>query len=912
MQLSRNNVRLEFISVLLLYTAYFIIYFSPSLLNNLLLAPGDGRLSYLPFFTAGDNRLWTDLLLGGYSLAGEIQAQLFYLPRLLSPTYNVLVISSFVISALGSYYLARTISGSIIGGVFAGFLVSSSGFMIAHLGHLTIIHSAAWIPWLLLAVYKLPSQRSVRWICLGALFAALSIMAGHPQIAVYGYLVAGLFAAYLATFTAYHHNLRSGAVVIGKTAIMFALALALSAPSWLPFALSVGDGARADWSIADFASFSHSFKTLILLFAPDLYGAAAGGPYGVYSGPGNLTEIAIYVGLLPWILLLSLPLRRFKLIAFWLACLVLSVVYVLGTSTPFGDFVYHLPGLGKFRAQARFGIITAICFAIISATAIRAIEESEISRKRLTIAVTIFLVTFGVAITLAVANTGIKFPDASFRGVLYPIIIAAVTFLLVQWLVSFTNAKLICLSFIALIIIDLGSFGWFYEWRYAGVGTAAAHPDADANERTAFMKQGGRIFPIDSPAVPEGPLRPNVNMIYGLPLVVGYVSTMPKDLGALFEAQNYGAMSFYGLNSPSLDILGVRWIAYENDRLAVHVLANGCGEIGKIRDIRASVPKGVRVRAVRLISSTSCSVDLSSGTVVARLGTLDPSLRPIQRFDVLLGKDTAEWSYDKPKISANIRHSRAKVFSTFGFSPGNRDGLWFISEWPVSNGADARMVDLEMSDGGPPLNVLGIDVLTESGQTLPLRLEYFGRYNKLLVDSGKVLDGVRIAERPNYRGLVWGVCGLKVVDNDALLKAVRSGDIGGGSRFDPFAEVLIGDPAFSIRPTCRQPPSVKVLAKQPGKIRVRASGDGYSVLVFSQHYDPGWTAHVNGMPVKVIAADGAVLGVAVGPGVSDVVVQFHPRGLRLGLWLCLLALLGMVGYVVWYERGVVRRMVKRH
>jgi len=63
--------------------------------------------------------------------------------------------------------------------------------MTAHLGHTNMIATAAWLPWILLALEELYLNLRWRWVELGASFIALLFFAGGPQVTFYALMVAG-------------------------------------------------------------------------------------------------------------------------------------------------------------------------------------------------------------------------------------------------------------------------------------------------------------------------------------------------------------------------------------------------------------------------------------------------------------------------------------------------------------------------------------------------------------------------------------------------------------------------------------------------------------------------------------------------------------------------------------------------
>jgi hypothetical protein len=81
--------------------------------------------------------------------------------------------------------------------------------------------------------------------------------------------------------------------------------------------------------------------------------------------------------------------------------------------------------------------------------------------------------------------------------------------------------------------------------------------------------------------------------------------------------------------------------------------------------------------------------------------------------------------------------------------------------------------------------------------------------------------------------------------------------------------------------------ALEVLATDYGddRIAVDIAVDRPSLLIVSQTHYPGWTATVDGVPAAVVVADAGFLGVPVGDGAREVVLEFRPEHLRVSVWL---------------------------
>jgi uncharacterized membrane protein YfhO len=80
----------------------------------------------------------------------------------------------------------------------------------------------------------------------------------------------------------------------------------------------------------------------------------------------------------------------------------------------------------------------------------------------------------------------------------------------------------------------------------------------------------------------------------------------------------------------------------------------------------------------------------------------------------------------------------------------------------------------------------------------------------------------------------------------------------------------------------------------PERISVVADAPAPSLLVISEHFDPGWRATVDGQPARRFEVDLSALGVALPAGRHAVELRFWPRGLTAGLWTWAATLAGFL------------------
>ncbi|TAJ25324.1 MAG: hypothetical protein EPO68_00165, partial [Planctomycetota bacterium] len=109
---------------------------------------------------------------------------------------------------------------------------------------------------------------------------------------------------------------------------------------------------------------------------------------------------------------------------------------------------------------------------------------------------------------------------------------------------------------------------------------------------------------------------------------------------------------------------------------------------------------------------------------------------------------------------------------------------------------------------------------------------------------------------------------------------------------DPLRVELELDPAHAreldgeVEPL-RVPCELVEHSAQRVELRVRA--DQRCCVVLSDTYAPGWTATLDGAPVAIHRAFGALRGVVCPPGEHALVFHYAPHSVRVGIWVSALA-----------------------
>jgi hypothetical protein len=342
--------------VTLFFVALFTALFSSILFSNRLLANGDALSYYLPAFVS-PRTLWTTALYSGYPVAADPQAETWYPVGFLflhrRELWNCFVLSAYVLAGSFTYGYIYSLTDSLVAATFSGISYSMSGFMIAHMPHTAIIHTAIWLPLIVWALEELRRRFSCAWLTIGAFGVGCCALAGHPQPFAYSLSVAGIYFVFgrrVSEPLGYHASCLALAVLsIGLAALQLI-------PTWELAQLSE----RAKMSYDTFIDVSLSPRLLFTLPFPYLFGGRApyfkGLPYAGSLGNWWRPEAIGYTGLLPIMLSTigcGLYSRR-RHWWFWLLICVASLLLALGGATPVARMMFRLPVYNKFDIPARY------------------------------------------------------------------------------------------------------------------------------------------------------------------------------------------------------------------------------------------------------------------------------------------------------------------------------------------------------------------------------------------------------------------------------------------------------------------------------------------------------------------------------------------------------------------------------
>ena len=89
--------------------------------------------------------------------------------------------------------------------------------------------------------------------------------------------------------------------------------------------------------------------------------------------------------------------------------------------------------------------------------------------------------------------------------------------------------------------------------------------------------------------------------------------------------------------------------------------------------------------------------------------------------------------------------------------------------------------------------------------------------------------------------------------------------------------------------------SVTITGRENNRLTANVTAASAGLAVFSEVYEEGWKAWVDGAPVEILRTNHALRGIPVGPGEHTVEFRYEPESIRVGLWISGVSVAGVLG-----------------
>lgn len=928
------------------FTVLVLLYFAPALLHRQVLAPGDGKDYYYPVrvnltqtLTSRHLPLWNPHIFGGLPAAADPQVGAFFPPTwlffLFSPVVamNLLVLSSYILAGAFTVLYAREVGLDEWGSYGAGLIFTLGGFMVVHLGHLTMITAAPYLPLLLYCLEKLRTSVRIWSMAVGAMAVALSILSGHPQIPTYILMVAIPYLLFFGLIESPPAG-RLRYLLAGTLSLFTGLFLAMV--QILPLREFGALSMRETITYEFFTSYSLPLSHLLLFLFPFLFGSYP--PLQVpWWGAWNFVELVGYVGIAPLMLLAAIvPLAgRVRCLLFWLAVAVGSLLMALGGSTPLAMVTYLIPGLNWFRAQGRHLMELSFAIALLAGFAITLLPRVAAARQKR-------LVAFGVAVVLipllgfwsglplireqlirsVASNPQASLPALRLTRMSAPLLTPAVLALLsgaivtaFAWRVRTITRSLL----LGVICLDLYLFGQGLEWRLSpSVEELKTMPEALRLLRAIDPHHSQyRILSLlqlehnrKMASYPYASvLNPNRLMLHGIRNVTGYDPLMTARYANVLG-------NFLGQDIPlplgsslALDLLNVQYLLLGRPRLSPPTprQERGLRFAPTLLDRSLSPPltriefllPAVSTTELAVVSRMGNALSIPNGQPVVKVTIWTDRGQRIERL-VLAGRDTAEWAWDRPDVASQVKHRKARVAEDLPRNPvEDFRGHRYLARLSLGNRVSVTRVvfDYLAREAVFALDRCSFyDATTDT--SFPVTV-----LDESPIDVGRWqprvwTDGVGIFENRQALPRAWLVSQVRPLASEMILQAIHTGRLPDGEPFDPRQVALVEEgAALDLGFLDPIKTRVEVTDDGPNALTITTVSERPVFLVLSEAFFPGWIATLDGNRVPVLRTNYLLRGLPVPAGSHRIRFVYTPLQMALGVLISggtLLALLVVV------------------
>ena len=591
----------EFVALSGLLLAQLLFFWRP-LLTSTQVPNGGGDLVsfYFPLqaFAAaqiqhGHFPLWNPYLHAGMPQFANFQTAMLYPPNLIVwllirpftyQTLELLVIAHYLLASIGTYLLARSLGQRRHAALLAGIVFAYSGFLVAHLGHYTMLATAAWLPWLLLVVRHLALKRSWLWAFATGCVVFLATTAGHQQALLFDLTVAGLWWLF---WIGEREDFWSGGLERDWDAVLrrmlrpfvtnalraiaaLAFGLLLAAPVVLPSLQLSQLSVRTQLSYEQSTEFSAEPIALLQFVLPKAFGS---NPMD-YWGPFSNGEVWGYAGVVTLVLVaLALALRPSRLRLFLGALAAIALCYALGPFTPVQGWVFRFaPLYNLVRAPARAFLFVDLSLALLAGFGTqelsgclrsdprrRAIVRSA-SRALLIIISALVFFALPLIYSLVIgASDPLNRPMIVIDGVYLLIFYLAGTLVLL-WAVASGRLRGAAIGLLALSLVTLDLFGANASFNPVSADLTAGFRHPEAVSFLQAKQQSDGPFRIDVATVAW---QPDLATLAGLYDIGGTFD--PMQLKSYDQARSAVAGN---RNLHLYDLLGTRYLITDANAVA--------------------------------------------------------------------------------------------------------------------------------------------------------------------------------------------------------------------------------------------------------------------------------------------------------------------------------------------------------
>ena len=333
----------------------------------------------------GEYPYWLPSIFGGMPTIHSLQnISNYYMPNLV---LNILKIFStpeiwtqlihLIFAGLGVYVLLRFLKVDFLVSLFGSVLFLMTPYMnvcIVH-GHGSQIMTAAYIPWICFALFKLWEKINLQNLGILAILIGFQLQRGHIQIAYYTWLMIGIFVLYKIItskfFPKFYYHL-IGALLSG-----FLMSLSIIWPSYLYSEHSIRGAVQGGAALDYATNWSFSIYEMITFLIPSFYGFGGRSYWGTIEPA--MTDFPNYLGIFTIAFIVYGAIKKIKNHTY-VYFLILSIFFLLlsfGKNFFLFEVLFnYMPFFNKFRVPMMALMMFQFSIIILSTLGFQAFIDS--------------------------------------------------------------------------------------------------------------------------------------------------------------------------------------------------------------------------------------------------------------------------------------------------------------------------------------------------------------------------------------------------------------------------------------------------------------------------------------------------------------------------------------------------------
>ncbi len=596
-----------------------------------------------------------------------------------------------------------------------------------------------------------------------------------------------------------------------------------------------------------------------------------------------------------------------------LVCLLLST----GNSTPLSWLSYQIPVANKFRILPRHYMEMTLAISILSSLAISQIQKQKAIDKKLlfkvfSISISIFLLCLiNIYLIIKFHHQQLSYLYDDFYHLkidwylpTFVFFISLISFGIFSSSQKLQNSKLAKIIIILILIINMGSFGWFYTWIFCQSKTLLNPPLTYKYAKLAENTHQ-RILPMDGIDSLGESTVPNLSRLWNVTNASGYGPLILSRYSELLSMSGNGSIlsKLNPTQDRSIDLASIRYIfspklITKNDRRGISwlkddldiSLGSGCGK-QKPLAFELQTPS-VQVNKVGIVSLMGCANTIPNQTEVLKVFITDTTGKTITK-SFKAGIDTSEWAYERRDILPDIKHQRAQVFESFPAK--DFQGHKYVTFLPLEKVDKLQKIHLELTDSNISLDITKI-TLIDNINKLYYPLTVLNTKAWLYLEE---FPHTIVYENPNAMPRAWLVPEVMTAKSEQILNAIKSSKLPNNKDYDPRKIALIEED-FSLKAENFDVASQATIASvEDHKLVLETNSSSPSFLVLSDVFYPGWQAKVDGKIQHIYQTNYVFRGLPLSPGKHNVTFEFKPFSFHIGLGISS-ASLALFSYILFF------------